>query len=558
MRNLLTLALLTLPLAAPNALPAFPLFGTQRFTPNTAHTVTGPLVQLQTPGGSILSFQQGSQFKIDDTGTVTLTSGNLRVGPVGTTPLTLNLPQGPVTIAPLTALTVTVNGTQTTGRIYQGNLETEGRTFTTGQGFLLNASGAHGTFTPAPAQAPAPVTITALEPAAGPATSTPPTNILQPVLRPNATIQPAAQQPTTPTPPASQPEPATPQPQPEPEIQLPEPPAPEIQPEPEIEQPQPEPTPEPEITPEPEPQPEPEITPEPEPQPEPEPEVQLPELPIQLPRQNLYTTFAQEIPGVALINAYNAPTTHLISTFTNGTQTLDETSSRYLYGLTTTRLNRGSAANLNTANHGPTSGLGRWVGGDLIAITGNNVTTIANTTTVTDGETTTILPNSLHYVWGERPTAPTTPGLITYNLFAATQPTYSGTTGNTLSSEGATFTGNLAIDFSPAPGGVVGTYNFSGNVAMPTITQTETGPETTTTNYALATLPGGGVLTTALTNTGTLTVNAPTGAAACPNGCTGSLNIAAFGEGMKDIGTTYTINPGAETSINGAALFTAP
>ena len=543
MKKLIFLALLALPLST-YAMPAMPLFGTQKFTPNTNHTVTGPLVQLQTATGSVLSFQQGARFKIDDTGTITLNSGNLRIGPVGNAPLTLNLPQGPVTVAPQTALTVTVQNNQTTGRIYQGNLEADGRTFSTGQGFMLNSSGAHGTFTPAPAQTPSPFNLAALEPAAGPAPQTPPTTPQQPDL----------QRPFTPI----TVNPVQPTPKPGPETN-PTPPqtGPAITPTPE---PQPAPQPEPQPQPEPVPTPQPEPTPSPQPEPTPEPEAQAP---TTITRPGLYAAFSQDVEGIIKPdNNLSTTGNFLLSQFANGTQTLTESQSVYPISAITSRLNQGSALNLNATSHGTTSGLGRWVGGQLVAINtagpNLNVLPINNTTTTTEGGETIIHPNSLHYVWGELPTAIPTSGRLTYNLFSATQPTYTGSTGNTMASQGGIFTGNLAIDFSHGSNGVIGTYHFNGTVSMP---ETTTAPDGTlansTSTYTIANNPLGSTIRNNFANTDVLNVNATAGAAACPTGCTGTVNVAGFGVGVKDAGALYTINPGATTGITGAALFTA-
>lgn len=529
MKRLLTLLLLTATTA--HATPVKTLFGTQRFTPNNAHTVTGPLVQFQTPDGTTLSFQQGARFTIADNGTVTLTSGNLRVGPAGDQPLTVNLPQGPITVDPLTALTITADNTQSTGRVYHGNMRAEDRTFTTGEGFVIKPSGARGTFTPAPAQTPTPLSV---EPAAGPTQSqTPPLN-QQPSYQPPATTAQLPQQPSQPedpaTPPVSNPEP-------------PETTEPPVTNPPETEPPV---TTDPEIP----------TTPEPEPetQPEPEPEPEA-EIPTPIIRSGLLASFSDaELNQSAPDNIHAIPSTFQLSEYQNGTQTLDETRTNY-FNITTSSLLRGTAENKDATSNGATAGLGRWVGGELIAVKNGATSFIPNYTTTTEGEDTITTPNSIHYVWGEKATAIPTFGRISYNLFAATQPTYTGTTQ---SSEGGTFNGTLAINFAPQSDGAVGTYNFAGTVTMPQVTQTETGPATSTATYNISTMsPGVTIKGNSFNNMGNLAVTASQGAIACPNGCTGTINAGGFGQGMNTVGTLYNINPNGDIGINGAALFTA-
>lgn len=535
MKYLAALTFLLIPTA--NAATVTPLFGTQNFTPDTLHTVTGPLVQLQTEGGTTLSFQQGARFPISTAGTVTLHEGNLRVGPAGTTPLQLNLPQGPITVAPLTALTVTAQPTQTSGRIYQGNLTANDRTFTTGEGFLLTPSGAHGTFTPAPAQAPALVNLDDIAPAAGPLTATPPTTAGQPILLSSAKIRPTNTTNPTTQPPITE-EPVTQPTQPEPE--LPTTPTPE--PEPEL------PTiPEPET---------PVIPTIPTPQPEPEPITELPPTPIT--RSGLYAAWSEDLGLPMPTNKGQSTGEFSLTKATDGTQYLEATQTKSFPTVTT--LSRGTALNLDATSHGSTSGLGRWVGGELVAtITNPNDTTTLpltrTTTTYENPEAPTITPKSLHYVWGEKPTAIPTSGRLNYTLFSATQPTYTGTT---LSSEGATFNGNLAIDFKPGFSGKIGTYHLNGTVTMPEVTQTETGPTTTNAVYTLSTATTGAPLVgTNFGNISTLNVTATPGATACPNGCSGTVNAAAFGVGAKDAGILYAINPTGPVGITGAAIFTS-
>ncbi|RYD42235.1 MAG: hypothetical protein EOP85_11495, partial [Verrucomicrobiaceae bacterium] len=208
MKSFLALALLATPILA-HAAPAKALFGTQRFTPAQNHHVTGPLVQLETQSGATLSFQQGAQFRINEDGTILLASGNLRIGPVANSPLTLTLPQGTVTVAPNTALTVTANAHNSTGRIYHGEVTSGRTTFSNGQGFVITPSGARGTFSPAAAQAPAFNTTEATTyPLIAYTQPQPETSPEQPATPPAA---PQEEQPTTPPAPPTTPEdPTTP------------------------------------------------------------------------------------------------------------------------------------------------------------------------------------------------------------------------------------------------------------------------------------------------------------------------------------------------------------
>ncbi len=529
MKPLLALAMLFLPVLA-HAAPARALFGTQRFAPATNHQVTGPLVQLQTTGGATLSFQQGAQFKVDDDGTISLTSGNLRIGPVASTPLTLKLPQGVVTVAPNTALTITAQATKTTGRIYQGEATTQGTTFSNGQGFVLTPSGARGTFTPNAAQTPAPSPVTE---------ATPATHL-------------AFNRPATPEP---QPEPTQPE-QTEPETSTEQPPLPT--------------TPEQEDTPDPQPEIPPETQPEtgtptqphnppetgPEETPEEIPQPNLP--PVTIRASNVMASFSQQFGNVPQPDNIQANAgTFTLNAYQNGLHELLQTETTDT-GTNAIRLSIGTALQADTFSTGGTAGLGRWVGGELLRTSGRQSSLINNTfVTVTADETTTIIPNSLHYVWGERSDPATIPtsGRITYALAAATQPTYTGTA----QALGAgTFTGNLSIDFTTPVNSMVGTYHFSGAVTMPQTMQTETGPTTANVTYHIATDPAGIPLSSkSFANMGALSVAAPASALACPTGCTGTVNAAGFGNGMSSVGTLYAINPTGETGINGAALFTA-
>lgn len=531
MKKLLALALLLTPTLA-HAAPVKALFGTQRFSPQQNHRVTGPLVQLQTQGGATLSFQQGAQFKISEDGTITLASGNLRIGPVANTPINLALPQGNVTIAPNTALTITANATKSTGRIYHGEVTAEGTTFSQGQGFLITPSGARQTFTPAAAQAP---TIHAAEATTYPLIaytqnqSTPPApqpeeeQEEEPATQP----QPPAEEPTTPPD-------TTPQPQDD------DTPTPPVTPQPEDNTPP--------VTP-------PETTTEPSTPPEPEPPVTiLP--PVAVPVGNLMASFSEELTGIPMPdNIHGTPSTFRLNRYTNNQHELLQTETATL-GVNPIRLNIGTALQADTFSIGPTAGLGRWVGGELLRTAGRQSSLINNTFAVPEAdETTTLIPNSLHYVWGEKATNVPTSGRVTYSLAAATQPTYTGTS----QALGAgSFTGNLSIDFETPVNSIVGVYHFNGTVTMPQTIQTETGQTTTNVNYNISTVTGGVPLSSnTFSNASPLTVTAPTGALACPSGCTGTVNAAGFGNGMSTVGTLYNINPTGPVGINGAALFTS-
>ncbi len=515
MKNLLALLCCLLPslaLATTGANGYKVTFGESDLTPEMPHHVTGPLLQVQSAGGTTLSFQQGSRFIITNDNGITLLSGNLRVGPAGGDMLLLTLPQGAATIAPLTALTITASAAQASGKVYQGQLVVSDKTFNTGQGFVLTRSGAQTTFTPAPAEAPQPTTVAAQQTQATPESPseepTPPAP------------QPEAEQPQTPTDPTPAPEPETPT--------GPTPPQPEPQPDP---QPQPE--------------------PEPTPQPEPEPEPQTPAAPVLLDS------------NITLTNAAIGFSRNMSEGLTPGAlQTklvLDSFSDNSFAPNTiltsrhnvTTRLLRGTSQLAEWSSHNAVAGIARWVGGSQMSVKGNTVTELPNShvTETEDGPLTT--PHSLHMVWGEKGIAPTLTGTLTYTLAAATQPTYTDGTA----SDGATFTGNLAITFGRGFSGTVGTYQFEGEVTMPA-----TAPESAPTTYQLSTAHTAVPFNTAaFTSPGDLTVTAPTGATACPTGsCTGTVNVAGFGNGMATAGALYSINPTGPVGIEGAALFTAP
>ncbi len=533
------------------------LFGTQRFAPAHNHLVTGPLVQLQTNSGATLSFQQGAQFRVEENGDITLASGNLRIGPVAQGPINLTLPQGPITVTPNTALTVTADDTKSTGRIYHGEIIASGQTFTQGQGFVYAPSGPRGTFSPAAAQAPA------YQPAQTPTPlpSQPRINLAtvqSPSPQPDTPLPtpPEDEQPTAPEEPSEEPATETPAPQqpavdePAHEQPTPEEPAPEqpVSEEPVIEEPvqqEPIPQPEPEIQPEPQP--------EPQPQPQPEPEVQLPPTPVSL--GNMLASFSQDIPNTPMPDHVNGtPSAFRFNAYTNGLHTLQQTETTTT-GLNPVRLSIGTALNQDAFSLGTTAGLGRWVGGELVHTASRRNTLIQNFSTAqTEDGTTTTLPHSLHYVWGENATNVPTLGRVTYALAAATQPTY---TGNLAGTAAGSFTGSLAIDFTTPVNDIVGTYHFNGMVTMPQTVQTETGPATVPTTYHLKTdIEGGSLSAATFTNPASLIVTAPTGAAACPTGCRGTVNAAGFGNGMAAVGTLYNINPTGETGITGAALFT--
>ncbi len=479
-------------------------FGEADLTPNTPVTVHGPLLQLQTGGGTTLSFQQGSRFLIAPGGRITLLSGNLRVGPAGGDTLALTLPQGPATIAPLTALTITAGPLQSSGKVYQGSVAFPTQTFQSGQGFTLTAQGPAATFTPAPAQTPQP----------------------QPSL-PNT----PEQQTSEPTP-NSQPEPSPAPPQKSPAE--PEP-TPEVEPEPELEpQPNPQPNPQPDIISEPTPTPLP-----------PQPEV----ISTNYTQTNMAIGFSQNMETALAPNAN--VTTLTFDTFSDDTLAPNSIlTSRF--GLNPTRLSRGTATLAEWSSPNTTAGVARWVGGDFDVVQNNTLTTLPNTEDA--GDDTIPLPPrqnlSLHMVWGAAPTAIPTAGTLTYTLAAATQPTYT----NGTPSPGATFSGNLSIAFKPGFSGQVGTYQFTGEVAMPAQSESDS-PAT----YHMATAAKGIALSkNAFASPGTLAVTAAPGAVACPTGtCTGTVNVSGFGAGMAQAGAVYSINPQAPVGITGAALFTA-
>lgn len=549
-------------------------------TPNQPLTVAGPLVQLQMADGTILSLQQGSHFRLDSTGAVTFLSGNLRLGPSGNLPLPITLPTGPATIAPLTALTLTANNTETTGRIYHGSATLQGRIFSNGEGFRLTPSGPHGTFTPAPAQSPAYTNLAQIEPAAGPAPAlTPPTpathtdlTIRQP-RTPATTAQQPTQTPPVETPPAENP-PATSQPPQTDPTQPTDTPPTNDQPtqnppadNPPVDNP-PADTP-PTGTPQqseqtpPADTPPPAETTQPDQPSQPEQEAPAPEVPTTKPQSGLYGAWSSTL-GVAQPNGTDAiPGTFTMAQYADGTEQLEATKATYLR-TNISILQRGTASQMDVASDASTAGLGRWVGGQLTSISGATAHPVAttfdnSTNTLNPDGTTTAYTNSLHYIWGEKPTAIPTSGHINYTLFAATQPTYTVQAGAaTPPSQGGTFAGNLSIDFAPTFGGKVGSYNLNGTVTMPETTQTASGPTTSNVTYRISTPQNGVPLSGDTFSAGPLTVSAPTGALACPSGCTGTVNAAGFGAGVKDVGTIYAINPTGPVGIAGSAIFTTP
>lgn len=401
MRTLLALAFLLLPTLA---LAEYKIaFGEGSTQSETEQTVTGPLLQLQSPGGTLVSFQKGARFRVGADNRITLLSGNLRIGPAGGDMLLLTLPQGNATVAPLTALTVTANGAQASGKVYQGQLTVADKSFQSGQGFVLTSNGAQPTFSPAPAQAPQPET---------------------PAPQPTASQQPV----TEPSPPE---EPAVP-------------------------------TPEPTPTPEPEPQPEPEPYPAPAPLPDlqPEPEPELPQAPLLL---DTATTLSGMVIGLSehTDTATTARTTHTslrMNSYSNGTFSPHMVlTSRF--GLNETRLLQGTATQAEWASVGAVAGLARWVGGNLQVVKNGVITELPNSTE-TETEP---LAHSLHLVWGQTPSAIPTMGTLHYTLTTATQPTYT----NGTSTAGANFTGTLSLTFQPGYSGKIGTYAFTGTATVP-------------------------------------------------------------------------------------------
>ncbi|TKW60441.1 MAG: hypothetical protein DI628_05905 [Blastochloris viridis] len=488
-------------------------FGEADLTPEVPQHVTGPLVQLQSAGGTTLSFQQGSRFVIGKGNRITLLSGNMRVGPAGGDMLLLTLPQGPATVAPLTALTITASAAQASGKVYQGQITVSDKTFNTGQGFVLTRNGAESTFSPAPAEAPQPTTVT-----------TPQNQMPQPQTP--AEEQPPAPQPETEQPPQSQ----------EPDVVTPQEPTPE---QPTI------PT-----TPQPEPEPQPEPQPEPEVQTEPQPEPQTPSAPELL---DSNVTLNSAVIGFSRnmsegLTANATQTKLLLDSFSDNTFAPNTViTNRFA---TSTRLMRGTSQLAEWASNGNVAGIARWVGGSQMVVKGSAVTELANShsTETENGPLTT--PHSLHMVWGQTGVAPTLNGTLNYTLAAATQPTYTDGTA----SDGAHFTGNLSITFDKGYSGAIGHYSFNGEVTMPA-----SSPEANATTYTLTTantpVPFNAA---AFTSPGDLHVTSTPNATACPTGsCTGTVNIAGFGNGMGTAGALYTINPTGPVGIEGAALFTA-
>ncbi len=478
-------------------------FGDADLTPEVPHHVTGPLLQLQSAGGTTLSFQHGSHFVIGKGNRITLLSGNMRVGPAGGDMLLLTLPQGPATVAPFTALTITASAAQASGKVYQGQITVSDKTFNTGQGFVLTRSGAEATFSPAPAEAPQPTTVATKQPT------------------------PQTEEPETETPQ----EPETPTEQPEqPEDETGQPPIPQ---------------------PEPAPQPEPELPSEPEVQPEPQPEPQTPAMPELLDSNVTLNSavigFSRNMSSGMAANATH--TSLLLDSFSDGSFA-PNTVLTSRYGTNPTSLMRGTAQLAEWHSNANVAGIARWVGGSQMVVKGINVTELANhhTTQTEDGPLTT--PHSLHMVWGQTGVAPSLNGTLNYTLSAATQPTYT----NGTPSDGATFTGNLSITFGKGYSGALGHYSFNGDVTMPAASE-----DATATVYHVNT-PSNPVPfnAAAFTSPGDLQVTSTPNATACPTGsCTGTVNIAGFGNGMTTAGALYTINPTGAVGIEGAALFTA-
>ncbi|PZP39910.1 MAG: hypothetical protein DI585_02570 [Pseudomonas fluorescens] len=529
MKNYIVLSACVLAAGHAEASPLSHIFGKEQPAVGTPLQVEGPLLQVQTEGGTTLSFQHGSSFEVKDDGAVDLKKGNLRVGPAGGDTLKLALPNGEAEIEPLSAVTITVDKGKASGRVYQGSMNVMGRTFTSGEGFEVTAKGAHATFTPQPAQAPA------LNSQPMPADEgkvvvavTDKTELKRwvPVYSmagedgPNKPNE--MPQPTDPTPETPQPE--------IPPVTTPQPEVPGTQPNPD--------TPEVPVTP-------PDETPE-----VPTTPPDTPEIPQQVKRdiENASIAFSgtdvseglEVRSGQMTLGAYVDE---------NGTLNMDSVESS-VAGLDPVRLFKGTAEVRDVQQIGNTAGLGRWVGGHLVAVKNGMATDIANHVVRGEGEEAVTIPNSVHFVWGERATQLPTSGRVEYALHSATQPTYSVRDGSAVpESTGNVFNGTLAVDFRRTYSGNAGTYHLNGAVTAAGENQV----------YTMATGAGGvGFKETQLSNLGGLNVTSGADAIACPGGtCSGTVNMLGFGTGMTQAGVAYSINPTGNVGMDGAALFVA-